>query len=98
VVLSGGRLSPTNRDVLMWHNPAGDGVAWTAYSLSYWHNALEPNASLHFDGAINASTLRESTSYTALVPTGPASGFVVYARHLNATPDVAFAMPFTVVP
>jgi len=125
IVLAGGRLSPTNRDIIMWSNAAGDGVAWKAHSISYQHNLLEPNASLHFDKAVNASTARESTSYTSLVrrarsnplsrsrmeskhstraihlarpsqvATSPTGGFIVYARHLPPSPDVAFAMPFT---
>ena len=97
LLLSGGRLSPTNRDVLLWLNAAGDAVSWEAHSITYWHNRLEPNASLHFDAAVNASTARETTSYTSLVKTGKASGFIVYARHLPPAQDVAFAMPFDVV-
>ena len=95
LLLSGGRLSRTSRDIRLWLNAAGDGAAWEAHSISYLHNRLEPNASLHFDGKINASTARESTSYTSLVATGARSGFLVYARHLPPHPDVAFAMPFT---
>ena len=52
IVLAGGRLSPTNRDVRPWLNRAGDGVAWEPYSISYWHNALEPNSTLHFDAKV----------------------------------------------
>ena len=80
----------------LWHNADGTGRTWKSYSLSYWHNRLEPNASLHFDAKVNASTARESTSYTSLIATGPTSGFVVYARHLPPSPDVAFSMPFSV--
>ena len=103
ILLSGGRLNRTNRDIYVWLNAKGDGIDWHGYSISYWHNRLETNASLHFDGKINASTKRESTSYTSLIATGPSSGFLVYARHdLSAhsphQPDAAFAMPFWLSP
>ena len=93
-MLSGGRRSPTNRDILLWHNAAGDAATWEAHSISFVHNQLEPNASLHFDARLNASSLRESTSYTSLIATGERSGFIVYSRHKPPGPDVAFAMPF----
>ena len=96
LVLSGGRLSDTNRDVLLWLNAAGDGGSWRAFSLSYRHNLLEPNASLHFTPTLNTSNYRQSMSYTSLVATGPASGFVTYGRRLPNTTDVAFVMRFTV--
>ena len=105
VLLAGGRLNSTNRDVLMWLHAAGDGstssAAWEPHSITYWHNRLEPNASLHFDGGVNNSHLaphgRETTSYTSLVRTGAQTGFITYARHLPPSPDIAFAMPFAVV-
>ena len=81
----------------LWHNAKGDADEWVAYSVTYWHNQLERNASLHFDNKVNASSLRESTSYTSLIATGATSGFVVYARHLPPSPDVAFSMPFAAV-
>ena len=96
IVLSGGRTNPTNRDVLLWINAKGDGVHWEEHSITYWHNVLETNRSLLFTPAVNHSTKRESTSYTSLVKTGPAAGFIIYARHLPPQPDVAFAMPFVV--
>jgi hypothetical protein len=95
VVLSGGRLGPTNRDVRMWLNAAGDGDVWDAFSITYWHNRLITNKTYAFTTAVNDSTARESTSYTSLVKTGPATGFITYGRHLPPGPDVAFAMPFT---
>ena len=94
LLLSGGRRSPTNRDILLWHNAAGDATMWEAHSISFLHNQLEPNATLHFDAKLNASSLRESTSYTSLVATGERSGFIVYSRHKPPGRDVAFAMPF----
>lgn len=67
LVLAGGRSGPTNRDVIMWVSSDGIGNRWEAYSVSYWHNVLETNPALRFTPAINASTARESTSYTSLV-------------------------------
>ena len=96
ILLSGGRLGPLNRDTLVWLNADGEGLDWEAHSVTYWHNRLVGNASLHFTAAVNASTARETMSYTSLVRTGPQTGFVVYARRLPHTKDVAFAMPFEV--
>lgn len=98
IVLSGGRLNATNRDVIVWLNSAGDGVSWAAHSITYWHNLLVANKSLVFTPAVNNSVERETTSYTSLVRTGPETGFVTYARHLPPNPDVAFSMPFSVSP
>jgi hypothetical protein len=100
LVLAGGRLGPTNRDTMLWVNGgavADGGLSWEAHSVTYWHNRLEPNASLHFTSAVNASALRQTMSYTSLVRTGPQSGLVLYARKLAGTPDVAFAMRFALL-
>lgn len=94
LVLTGGRPSPTNRDTTLWTNEAGDGQEWLPYSLSYWHNLLEPDDDLHFTPSINTSSVRQSTSYTSLIKTGDASGFVIYPQSLNGK-DTAFAMPFS---
>ena len=94
-VVLAGRLSPTNRDIFLWLNAAGDGASWDPhYSVTYMHNALEPNTSLHFTPAVNASTSRETTSYTSLVATSDSTGFLVYSRVLPPQPDVVFAMRF----
>jgi hypothetical protein len=95
VVLSGGRVARGTWDNYVWHNAAADGVAWQAYSISYWHNRLMSNASLHFDASVNNSRERISTSYTSLVRTGPTSGFLTYSRDLPS-PSVSFALPFAV--
>ena len=95
LVLSGGRPGPECRDSLLWLNAAGDGVAWRGHSLSYWHNRGLEGAPWRFEAeAINASRAlpRFSTSYTSLVRTGPASGFVVYGGGPRA-----FAMRFALV-
>ena len=104
VVLAGGRLHPNNHDTYVWsHSSAMSPSAyatngsWTPHSISYQHNLLEPNASLHFTSEVNGSGFRQTTSYTSLVKTGAEEGFVVYARHLPPFPDVAFSMSFVVV-
>ena len=94
VVLSGGRLNKTNHENYLWVNAAGDGMAWEAISISYVHNMLEKNSTLHFGTSVNNSQARISTSYTSLVATGPQSGYVVYSR-LLPSPSVAFALRFT---
>lgn len=97
IVLAGGRTGPTNRDTLVWLNNGRDGGnSWTAHSITYWHNKLEPNSTLHFTSSVNSSTERQTMSYTSLVRTGPQTGFIVYARRLPGTKDIAFSMPFTV--
>lgn len=100
LLLSGGRPVYNSRDTKVWFNALGDGIFWTEYSISYWHNLLEKNETRHFSPTINSSTSwpRESTSYTSLVRTGPSSAFVVYqlARgdgYFNG----AFSMPIKLV-
>ena len=95
VVLSGGRLNHTNHENYLWVNTEGDGRDWEAVSISYVHNKLEPNTTLHFGASVNNSNARISTSYTSIVATGPSSGYVVYSR-LLPSPSVAFALGFTI--
>lgn len=92
LVLSGGRPNPLSRDVLLWLNAAGDGEAWEAFSVSYWHNRLVTNSSWLFPpAATNDSRTfpRLSTSYTSLVRTANNSGYVVYGMGIRS-----FAMGF----
>lgn len=98
ILLSGGRLGPTNRDVRVWLDATGEGETWSSYSITYWHNKLVTNSSLKFTSAVNTTAARESTSYTSLVRTGDQQGFIAYGRHLPPGPDLAFAMPFTIIP
>jgi hypothetical protein len=95
LILSGGRQGPKSRDIVLWVNEAGDGEDWIPHSISYWHNILEPDTSLHFTPSINTSSVRQSTSYTSLMRTGDDSGFLVYPQSLNGK-NRAFAMPFKV--
>ncbi len=97
IVLSGGRNGPKNRDTMIWLNADNEfGLHWEAYSITYWHNMLEPNASLHFDKMVNDSSYRETMSYTSLLKTGPQTGLILYGRKLPDTSDIAFSMPFVV--
>ena len=98
LVLSGGRPRYNSRDPLIWLNAKGDGRRWREYSLSYWHNALVPNATRHFQPSINHSTSwpRESTSYTSLIATGSDHGFVVYNEGHKGFGG-GWSMPFRVV-
>lgn len=61
----------------MWVNTKGDGADFTAISISYVHNALMANSTMHFSEKVN-STAVESTSYTALMWTGERSGVLTY--------------------
>ena len=109
VILAGGRTHSGNHDTILWlHASAASASAyaangtWVAHSVSYWHNALEPNKSLHFTPEVNGSgggTFRQTTSYTSLIKVGSdgSEGLVTYARHLPPFPDVAFSMSFVVV-
>ena len=40
-------------DPALWINHEGDGVKWEMHSLSYWHNRLTHNTSLHFTECVN---------------------------------------------
>ena len=107
VILAGGRPTPTSSDILLWIHPSSTNASayaagWVAHSISYWHNVLEPDPSLHFTQEVNGTgggkLFRQSSSYTSLVKTGAdgQSGFVTYARHLPPHPDLAFSMSFVV--
>ena len=91
VLLSGGRLHRGNWDTYVWLNAAGDGKAWSAQRVVLAHRCRRMRACA--SRSVNASK-RISTSYTSLVATGAASGFVVYSR-TEPSPSVGFAMPFT---
>ena len=94
-MLAGGRPDPTSHDVLLWLNAKGDGELWRPYSVSYWHNRLVRNQSwLMPAGPVNSSRRlpRYTTSYTSLVRTGAASGFILYGAGVRA-----FALPFRVL-
>ena len=97
LVLSGGRLSPTNRDILIWTDENGDGKQWRQQSVSYIHNELAKNNSSipKFTSLVNNSESRQSTSYTSLLRTGPRSGIITYGIIINKT-GTAFSMAFEV--
>ena len=114
LLLSGGRPRYNSRDVKLWLNVRGDGgdenATWDEWSISYWHNRLLPNASLHFTDAINHSSHwpRETASYTSLFRTTVPSAAMGWGRlgeNATATAVVvyadqstAFAMPIAIVP
>jgi hypothetical protein len=114
-VLTGGRWrNHGTTDILLWTNEDGMGGAgeWAGpTSISYWHNALAPNASWRFSPHVNStSEPRETTSYTSIVPLD--SGFLggaggarsrrlglMYNRLPVGAPlsdGFTFLMPFTV--
>lgn len=106
LLISGGRPRYNSRDVKLWLNVRGDGgsenATWDEWSVSYWHNRLLPNTSLHFTDAINHSSHwpRETASYTSLWRTSAPGkeGLNTTAVVVYADQSTAFAMPIEVVP
>jgi hypothetical protein len=109
LLLSGGRWeSGGTVDVLLWTNADGMGApgGWEdPVSVTYWHNALTPNASWAFTPGVNSSTQspRETTAYTSILALdgGPAPGdtsrrlALTYNRQLTGAADLFFLIPFT---
>lgn len=79
----------------MWVNQKGDGVDWTAISISYVHNALVANDTLKFTPDVN-TTATESQSYTALMWTGDRSGVLTYDAGRDTPWAQAFSIRFTI--
>ena len=105
LVLSGGRNlvavpPPANgegafaHEPKMWVNQKGDGVDWTAISISYVHNALIANETLKFSAKVNTTAV-ESQSYTALMWTGDRSGVLTYDAGRGKPWAQAFSIRFT---
>ena len=101
ILLSGNQLTPTDRDLIVYWNAAGDGQTWEPHNVSYWHNALEPDPTLHFTQAVNSSPVLprhgEITGLTSLVRTELQAGVLLYNRTINST-SLTFAMRFHVSP
>jgi hypothetical protein len=99
ILLSASQLAPTDRDLLLYWNTAGDGKSWAPHSVSYWHNALEPDAALRFTPAVNSSPAvprhGEIVGLTSLIRTEAQAGVLVYSRTLNNA-SLTFAMRFAV--
>jgi len=99
ILLSANQVTPTNRDLLLYWNRDGDGLCWEPYSVSYWHNALEPNPALHFTAAVNSSPALprhgEITGLTSLITTEANAGVLLYSRTINDD-SLTFAMRFQV--
>jgi hypothetical protein len=99
IVMSGGRLSATNHDVLIWTNENGDGKDWHQQSVSYYHNLLSSNNATipKFNTLVNDSLVRQSTSYTSLLKVGPNTGVITYSIINNENQVcTAFSMQFQV--
>ena len=79
----------------MWVNQKGDGIDWTAISISYVHNALVANDTLQFRPEVN-TTATESQSYTALMWTGDRSGVLTYDAGRGTPWAQAFSIRFTI--
>jgi len=98
-LLSANQVTPTNRDLLLYLNRQGDGLEWEPYSVSYWHNALEPNSALHFTAAVNSSPALprhgEITGLTSLITTKANAGVLFYSRTIKDD-SLTFAMRFQI--
>jgi hypothetical protein len=101
ILLSASQPASTDRDLLLYRNEAGDGRHWTPHSVSFWHNALEPNPALRFTPAVNSSPAvprhGEIVGLTSLVRTGAQTGVLIYSRTLHNA-SITFAMRFRVPP
>ena len=92
LVMGGGRPNPVSRDVIVWLNSAGDGEEWEAYSISYHHNHLTNNPAWLFppQATNNSKSFpRLTTSYTSMVSTGNATGYILYGMGIRS-----FTLPF----
>lgn len=114
LLLSGGRWrNHDTSDILLWVDESGTLAAGpeafgTMTSISYNHNELVANASWRFTPLVNSSKVRETTSYTSLLPLdgGPGASAgarsrrlaITYNRHLTdgSSSDMTFSMPFTI--
>lgn len=84
----GGRIS---WEPAVWVNYKGDGVDWEMHSISYQHNLLEPNSTLHFTTCVNdtgpscapicapnCKITRTSSAYTSILATSDNSAVITY--------------------
>ena len=83
-----GRISWEPAD---WVNYKGDGLEWEMHSISYYHNLLEPNKTLHFTKCVNdtgkscapvcapnCKITRTSSAYNTIMATGNDTAVIVY--------------------
>jgi len=79
ILLSGGRPG-----LFLWVCADGEGRRWERINLGSHHNALMPDASLHYSEQFCAGKKvcepPQSTSYTGMVRTGPDEALVCYDR------------------
>ena len=103
VLLSGGRQRFANTtDVSLWASN-NDGMDWTRYSLSGWHNMLVQKETYgglpaKFSEHVNSTrTPRETSSYTSLLrlPGGDGGAIVMYDHIFYADPEKPPANPVT---
>ena len=65
----------------LWLNADGMATSWETYSLSYWHNVLEPNTTLHFTDLVNTSRGGGATAMNSLQVFDASHGAVHYDFH-----------------
>ena len=77
-------------DNMLWVATDGEGLEWTPFSISYYHNMGEPDVGLHFTQGVNSSLFRgdltlgqrhtdyETHAYVSLVQLTRSTGLIVY--------------------
>lgn len=82
-------INGTN-DNMLWAARDGEGLEWTPYSISYYHNRGEPDPGLHFTAGVNSSlflgdmtvgqrhTDYETHAYTSVVQLTRNTGLITY--------------------
>ena len=101
LILGGGRMcGNATTDVFLWldEDGMGDPDAFVPYSLSYWYNKLQTNASApRFDNLINTTCRDEDNGMISVKALSNTTGSVTFDLDVNHK-DLYFTMNFSVVP
>jgi hypothetical protein len=101
LVLGGGRMcGNSTTDIFLWLDEAGmgDPNAFVPYSISYWYNALQTNASApRFDELINSTCRDETSGMIQVKALTNTTGSVTFDLDINHSNPI-YTMNFTLVP
>eukprot|EP01052_Picozoa_sp_SAG31_P016330 SAG31_NODE_1077_length_10037_cov_3.515899_2_plen_1115_part_00 len=101
LILGGGRMcGNSTTDIFLWLDEAGmgDPGAFVPYSISYWYNALQANASApRFDELINSTCRDETSGMIQVKALSNTTGSVTFDLDINRT-DRIYTMNFSLVP
>jgi hypothetical protein len=83
----GGDREGGSTDQLLWVSADGLGRKWKRFSISGWHNLMEPDKTLHFPAAINTTTWlgTVTNTYSSLIATGDSKFLYIYQLRTNLT-------------